>query len=208
MGLQQRTNFRNFLHPSSFILLFQSAEAAGAGGKSLALAALMQNRGEIVAHDIRPKALAELELRAKRAGVTIIRPSLESPKGTFDVVFVDAPCSGSGTWWRQPEQAKRLNIEQLDRLNALQDELLNVGARATAVGRKLVYATCSVMPIENEDRIKAFSIRHCEFSEMPASEAWPSWLGEVPSGMDRYFRPTPRKLQTDGFFTAVLQRHR
>ena len=124
--------------------------AAGAGGKSLALAALMQNRGEIVAHDIRPKALAELELRAKRAGVTIIRPSLESPKGTFDVVFVDAPCSGSGTWWRQPEQAKRLNIEQLNRLNALQDELLNVGARATAVGRKLGVSAGRVSQIRRE----------------------------------------------------------
>jgi 16S rRNA (cytosine967-C5)-methyltransferase len=180
--------------------------AAGAGGKSLALAAQMQNRGEIVAYDIRPKALAELVRRAKRAGVTIIRPSLEPPEGTFDVVFVDAPCSGSGTWWRQPEQAKRLTIAQLDRMTALQDELLNKGAKATAVMGKLVYATCSVMPMENEDRIKHFFMRHNEFREWPVSDLWPKSLGEVPRGMDRYFRPTPRKLQTDGFFTAVLLR--
>jgi len=204
----------------------------------------MENKGEIVAHDIRPKALAELKRRAARAGVTIIRilprprdlpdrdgeaantetrtdfsaPALAGEAATpdlvpgsrrgFDLVLLDAPCSGSGTVWRQPELMRRLTTTRLDELKALQDALLRQAADATAAGGRLIYVTCSVWPDENEDRIDAFLMRRRDFAVMPASRAWPSRLGEVPREMDRYFKPTPRKLQTDGFFTAVLRRAR
>jgi len=105
--------------------------AAGAGGKALALAAAMQNEGEIIACDIRGAALAELEKRAARAGVTIVRTRIlsgagdaESLGGGFDLVFVDAPCSGSGTWRRQPELKSRLTPERLATLHESQDGLL------------------------------------------------------------------------------------
>lgn len=160
--------------------------AAGAGGKSLALAAMMQNRGEIVAHDVRPEALAELERRAARAGCTIIRTTTRAPEGEFDLVLVDAPCSGSGTWRRQPELRWRLSSARLAELTRTQDVLLAQGARH-ARGR-LVYATCSVLPCENEDRIAAFLALH------------PQFAAEAP------FRASPLSTGTDGFFAQVLYR--
>ena len=114
--------------------------AAGAGGKSLALAAAMQNTGEIVACDVRGEALFELQKRAARAGVTIIKTlPLEhaAPEGVFDLVLVDAPCSGSGTWRRQPELRWRLTPARLAELTEIQDQLLDRAAglvRAPAVG--------------------------------------------------------------------------
>jgi 16S rRNA (cytosine967-C5)-methyltransferase len=160
--------------------------AAGAGGKSLALAAMMENKGEIVAHDIRPEALAELERRAARAGASIIRTA-RAPEGAFDIVLVDAPCSGTGTWRRQPELRWRLTPERLTELMTTQDALL---ARAAKHARgRLIYATCSVLPCENEDRIAAFLALHPEF----AAEAAP-------------FRASPLSTGTDGFFAAVLYR--
>ena len=105
--------------------------AAGAGGKSLALAAAMENQGEIIACDVRGEALVELEKRAGRAGVTIIKTlHLEhaQPTGPFDLVLLDAPCSGTGTWRRQPELRWRLTPARLAELTALQDRLLDQAA--------------------------------------------------------------------------------
>ncbi len=160
--------------------------AAGAGGKSLALAAAMQNRGEIVACDIRGPALAELERRAARAGAAIIRTCLLGtlPPGPFDLVLLDAPCSGSGTWRRQPELKWRLTPERLAQLMATQDELLAEAARA---GARLVYATCSILPCENQDRVGAFLAANPVFAR-----ARPD------------FHASPASTGTDGFYTAVL----
>ncbi len=161
--------------------------AAGAGGKSLALAAMMENRGEIVAHDIRGDVLAELARRAARAGAAIVRT--RPPQGPFDVVLVDAPCSGTGTWRRQPELRWRLTPERLAELTALQDALLAQAASHVRPGGRLVYATCSVLPCENEDRIAALADSHAEFRRD----------GEV-------FRASPRSTGSDGFFAAALVR--
>ena len=178
--------------------------AAGAGGKSLALAALMQNKGEIVAHDVSPARLRPLAPRAARAGATIVHPS--PPQGAFDVVLIDSPCSGTGTWRRQPEVRWRTTPEGLKDLTGLQDELLEQGA---ALGGRLVYATCSVLPGENEDRVAHFLSRHAEFTVIPASVVWSEAAGTPPPpGMDRFFKATPLQTGTDGFFTAVLQRQR
>jgi 16S rRNA (cytosine967-C5)-methyltransferase len=162
--------------------------AAGAGGKTLALAAAMENKGEIVACDIRQDALSELSRRSKRAGATIICPHLLGPlpQGPFDLVLLDVPCSGSGTWRRQPELKWRLLPERLAELCALQDRLLE---RAGGLGRRLVYVTCSVLKRENQDRVDAFLAAHPYFSRK-----------------ERDFRASPASTGSDGFYVARLER--
>jgi 16S rRNA (cytosine967-C5)-methyltransferase len=163
--------------------------AAGAGGKSLALAAVLRNEGEIIACDIRGAALAELEKRALRAGVTIIHTRILGlpPPGPFDIVFIDAPCSGSGTWRRQPELKSRLTAQRLAGLNETQDRLLRQGAEA---GEKLVYATCSILPCENEERVEAFLVKNPQFRRLQPD-----------------FQASPAATGTDGFFAAFLGRN-
>ncbi|MDE2500693.1 MAG: RsmB/NOP family class I SAM-dependent RNA methyltransferase [Alphaproteobacteria bacterium] len=180
--------------------------AAGAGGKTLALAAQMRNRGEIVAHDIAAERLQALEARTRRAGATIIHPTTAEPQGRFDLVLIDSPCSGSGTWRRQPELRWRTTPERLAELQGLQRRLLEKGARFVAPGGRLVYATCSILPSENEDIVSAFTA-HGEFEVLPP--VWPQAVGTAPPpGIGAFFKASPRTAGTDGFFTAVLQRRR
>jgi 16S rRNA (cytosine967-C5)-methyltransferase len=173
--------------------------AAGAGGKTLALAAAMENKGEIVAYDIAPKRLHQLEARAERAGASIIRTMMQPPQGRFDIVLVDAPCGGTGTWRRQPELRWRINPARLDELARIQDELLERAAGLVAPGGRLVYATCSVLPRENQDRIEAFLARHPEFAPVAAQAVF-SAVG----GLSDYFIAAPHTTGTDGFFAAVM----
>ncbi len=182
--------------------------AAGAGGKSLALAAEMQNEGEITACDIDGKRLFALEPRAARAGVSIIRSHVlrgEPPQGPFDLVFVDAPCSGSGVWRRQPELKTRLTENRLAELASLQDRLLEQAASRVAPGGRLVYATCSILPRENEDRITAFRARHPRFQLANAGDLWRASGGKMALPTpDDFFRASPYVTGTDGFFAGVL----
>ncbi len=182
--------------------------AAGAGGKSLALAAMMQNIGHIVACDVRQTALQQLALRATRAGAGIIRTRLsEPPEGSFDAVLVDAPCSGTGTWRRQPELRWRLTSGTLAARIATQDTLLDQAATRVRAGGRLIYATCSLLPCENEDRIEAFLARHADFSVRPCAEVWRESINTaVPQGMARFFKASPYTTATDGFFVATLLR--
>jgi len=161
---------------------------AGAGGKSLGLAAAMENKGEIVASDIRGEALFELSRRADRAGAGIIKTHLLGPlpQGPFDLVLLDAPCSGSGTWRRQPELKWRLTEERLTGLRALQDRLLR---QAAGLRARLIYATCSVLMCENQDRIEAFLRAHPDFSRIAPD-----------------FHASPAATGTDGFYVARLNR--
>jgi 16S rRNA (cytosine967-C5)-methyltransferase len=180
--------------------------AAGAGGKSLALAAAMENTGEIIACDVRGEALAELEKRAQRGGATIIKPLLlehAQPAGPFDLVLVDAPCSGTGTWRRQPELRWRLTPARLAELIALQDRLLDRAAGLTAPGGRLIYATCSVLPTENQDRVAAALARHSGFSPLDLGQSWPI---NQPPGLAQDFRASPALTGTDGFYCAGLRR--
>jgi 16S rRNA (cytosine967-C5)-methyltransferase len=177
--------------------------AAGAGGKSLALAAIMQNKGEIIACDVRQTALQQLAARAKRAGATLIRTHLierEPPDEAFDAVLLDAPCSGTGTWRRQPELRWRLTPELLKARIALQDKLLDQAAARVRSGGRLTYATCSILPCENEDRIASFLARHHDFAIRPCADVW----RESGLGMAQFFKATPRTTGTDGFFVAIL----
>jgi 16S rRNA (cytosine967-C5)-methyltransferase len=168
--------------------------AAGAGGKSLALAAAMQNRGHLLAFDDKPERLAPLAERAARAGasiITIARTRGGPPwgDGRFDLVFLDVPCSGSGTWRRQPELKWRLTPERLAELRGIQDWLLADAARHTAAGGKLVYATCSILPGENEDRVTAFLKAHPMFQRVRPD-----------------FHASPAATASDGFYAAFLKR--
>jgi 16S rRNA (cytosine967-C5)-methyltransferase len=184
--------------------------AAGAGGKSLALAAQMKNKGEIIACDVRQTAMQQLAARATRAGATIIRTHLtdgEPPDGPFDAVLVDAPCSGSGTWRRQPELRWRLTSERLAAHAALQDTLLEQAATRVRPGGRLIYATCSILPCENEDRVDGFLARHADFTTRPCAQAWgESVQTSAPSGIGKFFRASPLSTGTDGFFAAILVR--
>ena len=180
--------------------------AAGAGGKSLALAAAMQNQGEIVACDVRGEALFELEKRAARAGATIIKTlplDHGQPEGVFDLVLVDAPCSGTGTWRRQPELRWRMTPGWLAALTETQDKLLDQAAGLVRPGGWLVYATCSVLPVENQDRVAAFQARYPGF--VPVNLAG-NWGSNRPPGLGLDFRASPAKTGTDGFYCAALSR--
>jgi 16S rRNA (cytosine967-C5)-methyltransferase len=187
--------------------------AAGAGGKSLAIAAQMRNEGEILAFDDNPARLKPLTERTARAGATsiTIAGTRGGPKwgnGKFDRVLIDAPCSGTGTWRRQPELRWRLTPERLQSLQKTQASLLEDGARHTNPGGRLIYATCSLLPSENEDQIAAFLERHPDFTIKPAREVWAESIGtEPPPGMEQFFRATPLSTGTDGFFAAILERH-
>jgi 16S rRNA (cytosine967-C5)-methyltransferase len=176
--------------------------AAGAGGKALAFAAAMQNQGEIVACDVRAEALAELDKRALRAYAVIIKTvdlGQAQPQGEFDMVFVDAPCSGTGTWRRQPELRWRLTPARLAELIALQDRLLDQAAGLVAPGGRLFYATCSILPSENQDRMAAFHARHPGFAPLELAAGHPA----IP-GLSQDFRASPARTGTDGFFCAGL----
>lgn len=182
--------------------------AAGAGGKSLALAAQMNNRGEIVACDVNGRRLAQLPPRAERAGISIIRTQLLSegpPQGLFDLVFVDAPCSGTGIWRRQPELRSRLTLSRLSELTAVQDRLLDQAAQYVAPGGRIVYATCSILPCENEDRLTAFQSRAPHFRLLNAAAIWrATGSSEVLPNTDDFFRGSPYVTGTDGFFVGIL----
>ena len=179
---------------------------AGTGGKALALAAAMNNEGSIVATDIAPARLKQIGPRAMRAGVAIVHTH-ENPRGRFARVLADAPCSGSGTWRRQPEQKWRLTRERLTEFLAIQDNLLDRAAAHVAPGGRLIYVTCSLLPCENERRIAAFLDRVPGFAAISAAAIWRETVGApLPPGMGEFFCASPYATGTDGFFAAVLVR--
>jgi len=136
---------------------------AGAGGKTLHLAALMENKGQIIATDIYENKLKELKRRAKRAGAHNIDPrAIESTKvikklyGTADRVLIDAPCSGLGVLSRNPDAKWKLQPEFIETIKKTQEEILDQYSRILKPGGKMVYATCSVLPSENQDQVEKF----------------------------------------------------
>lgn len=181
---------------------------AGGGGKTLALAAAMGNSGQIFAHDSDARRLADTIRRAQRAGVRNlqIRSPIEATplkglEGKIDVVFVDAPCTGAGTWRRHPDAKWRLSPDQLAKRQIEQDSVLEDAATFVKAGGRMIYVTCSLLTEENEDRVAAFLERHPEFTVRPI--ALDGVTHVTPEG---YLRLTPHRAGTDGFFAAVLQR--
>ncbi|WEK04667.1 MAG: RsmB/NOP family class I SAM-dependent RNA methyltransferase [Candidatus Devosia phytovorans] len=186
---------------------------AGAGGKTLALAAQMKNKGHIVACDVNEGRLKRAVERFRKAGVHNAETRLlssESDKWVkrhklgFDRVLIDAPCSGTGTWRRNPDARWRPEEEQgLEALIVLQGKILTSAARLVKPGGRLVYATCSLLPEENEDQIARFLAAHPDYSVVPLSEAAPQITN---SAHPDHLSLTPARHGTDGFFAAVLQR--
>lgn len=183
---------------------------AGGGGKTLALAAAMGSTGQVYAYDSDARRLADTVRRAERAGVrnlqvrTPLRPDpLKDLEGRMDLVFIDAPCSGSGAWRRHPDTKWRLTPEALARRQGEQDAVLDTGASYVRPGGRMVYVTCSVLAEENEDRVAAFLARHPGFQVLPATDN-PYWLSCMTA--EGYLRLTPASSDTDGFFVAVLAR--
>ena len=180
---------------------------AGAGGKSLALAAAAP-AAEILATDTNRARLAKLPPRAQRAGATIATRLLNAPNeladladwaGAADLVLVDAPCSGSGTWRRNPEGRWRLTAERLDRVIALQARVLDLAAELVRPGGRLVYAVCSLLSREGAGQIDDFLIRHSSWQVQETAFA----AGRS-EGAGRLL--TPAHDGTDGFFVARLGR--
>lgn len=189
---------------------------AGAGGKSLAMAAAMGNKGHLVAADISAKRLARAKLRFKRAGVenaervlltgTDEDPYFKRKAAQFDRVLVDAPCSGTGAWRRHPEAKWGVPVD-LNRLTALQDAILKRAAKMLKRGGRLTYATCSMLPAENGARAAAFLAAHPNFRQIEAAEVWGKVLQVPYPGRDkRALQLTPFQHGTDGFFAAVFER--
>ena len=183
--------------------------AAGAGGKTLCITADMRNQGEIVAYDAAPERMKPLAPRARRAGAKIIRPMVdvnELPPHAFDAVLVDAPCSGSGTWRRNPDAKWRLSPSALQRLRHMQAEILNHAGLFVRLGGRLIYATCSVLRSENEDVVSEFLTRNA-FSLIPVERVWSSLIvSEISPHAGQHFRASPRKTGTDGFFVSIMLR--
>jgi 16S rRNA (cytosine967-C5)-methyltransferase len=185
---------------------------AGAGGKTLALAGAMENRGQIVACDVSAPRLEGAVRRLRRAGVhNVERHLLEAGDkwlkrraGTFDRVLVDAPCTGTGTWRRNPDARLRLKEADLMELLPKQTSILDTAQRLVRKGGRLVYATCSLLEEENEAQVSGFLRRHPAFRVVPLAEAWP--LDPPPPNSGEFLLLTPARHGTDGFFTAVLER--
>ncbi len=181
---------------------------AGAGGKTLALASSTGNAASLIAADTDKRRLGNLAPRAARAGASVEHTVLLDPGkevealspwlGKADRVLVDAPCSGSGTWRRNPEGRWRLDKNELERLTQLQDHVLNIGAQLVRPGGTLVFVTCSVFDEEGAHRVNAFLDRHPGWQAQPA---------EIPVGQPRGkgTRLTPLHDGADGFFVAILQ---
>ena len=188
---------------------------AGAGGKTLALAASMANRGKLVACDVSARRLERAVRRLRRAGVgNAERRVLTSERdkwikrraGSFDRVLVDAPCLGIGAWRRNPGDKWRITKDDLADLLVRQQEILRSAARLVRPGGRVVYATCSLLHEENEAQAEAFLAATPDFSVVPAARAWHDTIGGAAPGGDRYLRLTPARHGTDGFFVAIFER--
>lgn len=181
---------------------------AGAGGKTLALAAATGNAASLIACDTDKRRLGNLAPRAARAGAQVDHTILLDPGRESDAlapwldkadrVLVDAPCSGTGTWRRNPEGRWRLDPKELERLTKLQDHVLDIGASLVREGGSIAFVTCSVLDDEGADRIEAFLARH---------PGWRAEAPEIPVGRPRGagLRLTPHHDGTDGFFVAILR---
>lgn len=188
---------------------------AGAGGKTLALAAIMENKGQIHAFDSDRHRLANIFDRLKRSGVRNAQvlsagdqAALAKLEGIMDMVLIDAPCSGSGAWRRRPDAKWRLTQQTLDKRIEEQRQVLSQGAKHAKPGGRLVYITCSLLPQENQDQADWFLRENPDFSTVTPENLWQENMGDIPmpghkagSGL----LLTPATSNTDGFFIAAFQ---
>jgi 16S rRNA (cytosine967-C5)-methyltransferase len=192
---------------------------AGAGGKTLALAAALENKGRVVACDVASNKLNELRRRARRAGATNVQAVLldgESwPKPLAKLerqaarVLVDAPCSGLGALRRNPEARWRLTEVDVERLPETQHDIIEKALALVAPGGRLIYATCTVLDVENRNVVERILQEHSDLELVTAREVWGRERGDAitdPSGT--FLQVYPHRHGTDGFFAAVLRRRK
>lgn len=190
---------------------------AGGGGKTLAMAANMQNTGQIYAFDDDRTRLKPIFERIRRAGVRNVQvlragdlTALDEMGPRFDIVLADAPCTGSGTWRRKPDAKWRLKPANLAERQKEQQAVLDQAVKSVRPGGRLIYVTCSVLADENTDQIDAFLERHPQFHVVPYADAWRQAVlpGEPPTSADGRSDTlllTPALHGTDGFYIAVMQ---
>jgi 16S rRNA (cytosine967-C5)-methyltransferase len=192
---------------------------AGAGGKTLAMASLMANKGQIYAYDADGRRLTPALARLTRSGARNVQ--LRAPRGTQDVladlaghcdlVFVDAPCTGSGTWRRNPDAKWRTRPGALEQRIVQQKAILEQAVIYTKPGGRIAYVTCSVLCEENEERVLDFLQNHGDFgaeeAAISAAQANLPNLARFASPHSVGLRFSPRTADTDGFFVTVLRRH-
>ncbi|HAT36176.1 MAG TPA: hypothetical protein DCS82_10695 [Rhodospirillaceae bacterium] len=188
---------------------------AGAGGKSLALAAQMKNQGAITLADIDETRLGRAAKRLERADVTVgefcpVGSDWEAwcaaHAGLFDRVLVDVPCTGSGAWRRHPEARRRLTENGFSAFLKLQQELLRVALPLVKSGGRLIYATCSFFADENEKQIETLLAESDGVALLSAAKVWQAAVGGAFPGNDPYLRLSTYRHGTDGFFAAILER--
>jgi 16S rRNA (cytosine967-C5)-methyltransferase len=199
---------------------------AGAGGKTLAMAASMENSGQIFASDISERRLNRMKPRLQRAGVHNVQllplskkwllagdPILDEFSGHFDRVLLDVPCSGTGVWRRNPDAKWRLTPAHLGDYVALQREILRRAVTLVKPGGRLIYVTCSLLAQENEDQISAFLADFEELSALDVSDIAhenrhldQAALAEQRARPGKFLLLTPATTATDGTFIAVLER--
>jgi 16S rRNA (cytosine967-C5)-methyltransferase len=189
---------------------------AGAGGKTLAMAAAMANKGQIIATDRDRARLAPIFDRLKRAGTRNVQvreagASLDDLAGRMDAVLIDAPCTGTGTWRRRPDAKWRLSERAVEERVAEQRTILADAARYVKPGGRLVYVTCSLLPEEDGQQVELFLAERRDFRSIGADETFSAPLKYQDLGQTQDDRPksvvlSPRRSNTDGFFVAVLGR--
>jgi 16S rRNA (cytosine967-C5)-methyltransferase len=186
---------------------------AGAGGKTLAISMLMHGTGRVYAMDVSEKRLRELSPRAARAGISNVHPIVLSGEGDvrakrltgkLDRVLVDAPCSGFGTLRRNPDLKWRHDATAIAELAAKQARILEAAAKLVKAGGRLVYATCSILPDENEAVADAFAARHPEFKSLSCADLLA--VQRIPLDTGERLRLWPHRHGTDGFFAAAFER--
>jgi 16S rRNA (cytosine967-C5)-methyltransferase len=186
---------------------------AGAGGKTLAIGAIMRNTGRLYAFDVSEKRLTKLKPRLARSGLSNVHPvviaherdaKVKRLAGKIDRVLVDAPCSGMGTLRRNPDVKWRQQLEGIAELTQKQAAILDGAARLVKFGGRLVYATCSLLDEENDGIVQGFLASHPDFELVPMHKV----LAEqrIPLDMGDTLKMLPHKHGTDGFFAAVLER--
>jgi len=195
---------------------------AGAGGKTLALSAMLENTGQVHAWDLDWRRLRAIWPRLKRSGTRNVQVHdgkedvvLKDFVGKMDVVFCDAPCTGTGTWRRRPDAKWRLRERALETRTGEQDVVLEGAQKYLKPGGRLLYVTCSFLPEENEDRITAFLAKHDDFKTVPALEVLIASGGLAEGAVERLepfvgnhgaLQLSPGRTDTDGFYICVLEK--
>ncbi|MBR1605255.1 MAG: RsmB/NOP family class I SAM-dependent RNA methyltransferase [Alphaproteobacteria bacterium] len=179
----------------------------GAGGKSLTIAFLNENKGKIDVHDINWGRLEAIKDRSVRLKITNLNIIKELKDKDYERFIVDAPCSGSGTWRRSPDAKFRLTPYQLEELSKTQQEILDTAYEHTAKGGRIVYFTCSILPEENENVIQSFCTCHPDMKKINLKPLWEKKLGSTYPVKDEYMlHLNPLISGTDGFFVCVMEK--